>query len=379
MNIKSLPLFILAALIVISLYACGMAETQQPYTVTDAASVAANGAMRALRTVVDQAGRTVAIDAPAQRIVSGYYISSSACIALGLADRLVGIEAKAASRPIYGLAKPQLLSLPDVGTSKEFNLEACIALEPDLVILPYRLRESADIMEELGVNAIVVDPESYEKLIEMVALIGEAAGAQERAQRLAAWIEGEREAIEDAREAMEDARDAIEEKAGQPAPKPLVYIGGVSSYLTTASDNMFQAALIELAGGRNAASGIEGSGASGSGATGSGRAGVSSEQLLAMDPEAIVIPSEAAYGIDDITSDPMLESLAAVRGGKVFKMPGDFEAWDSPLPSCMLGAGWLLSVLHEGAYPMAALREDAAAFYREFYGIEIDAGLIEWQ
>ena len=38
---------------------------------------------------------------PAQRIVSGYYITTSACIALGLKDKMVGIEAKADKRPIY--------------------------------------------------------------------------------------------------------------------------------------------------------------------------------------------------------------------------------------------------------------------------------------
>ncbi len=43
-------------------------------------------------TVTDQAGTSVTIDAPAQRIVSGYYISSSTCLALGLKDRLVGTE-----------------------------------------------------------------------------------------------------------------------------------------------------------------------------------------------------------------------------------------------------------------------------------------------
>ena len=51
---------------------------------------------------------------------------------------------KADSRPIYAMSAPELLALPDVGTAKEFNMEGCIALEPDLVILPARLRDSAD-------------------------------------------------------------------------------------------------------------------------------------------------------------------------------------------------------------------------------------------
>ncbi len=31
-----------------------------------------------------------------------------------------------------------------------------------------------------------------------------------------------------------------------------------------------------------------------------------------------------------------------------------------------------LDVLHEQAYPLEQMREDAAAFYQQFYGISID-------
>ena len=45
-------------------------------------------------TVTDMAGREVTLEKEPERIVSGYYISSSACIALGLSDKMVGIEDK---------------------------------------------------------------------------------------------------------------------------------------------------------------------------------------------------------------------------------------------------------------------------------------------
>ena len=48
---------------------------------------------------------------------------------------------QADSRPIYSLAAPELLELPSVGTAKEFDLEGCAALEPDLVVLPLKLKE----------------------------------------------------------------------------------------------------------------------------------------------------------------------------------------------------------------------------------------------
>ena len=67
-------------------------------------------------TLTDQAGREVVLEEPAQTIVSCYYITTYATIALGLSDRVIGLEMKADSRPIYQMAAPQLLELPNVGS-----------------------------------------------------------------------------------------------------------------------------------------------------------------------------------------------------------------------------------------------------------------------
>ncbi|MEA4891938.1 MAG: ABC transporter substrate-binding protein [Peptococcaceae bacterium] len=305
-------------------------------------------------TVTDQAGREVTIEGPVEKIVSGYYISSSACIALGLTEKMAGIEAKAASRPIYKLAAPGLMDLPNVGTAKEFDLEGCIALEPDLVILPLKLKDSAETMTKMGIPTILVNPESHELLVEAIELIARAAGADAAADKLIAYYNTEMAEIDQLTgELSEDAR-------------PLVYMSGNSSYLTTSPRDMYQSSLISAAGGKNAAGEIEGA----------SWTEVSYEQLLAMDPQVIVIPAEAAYEKEDILKDPQLTGLAAVKAGAVYKMPDAFEAWDSPVPSGILGSKWLLSVLHEDLYPFSDFQADVKAFYGEFYGAEIDEALV---
>lgn len=302
--------------------------------------------------VTDQGGRQVTIEQPVERIVSGYYISSSACIALGLGEKLVGIEAKAASRPIYALAATRLLELPNVGTAKEFNLEGCIALEPDLIILPLRLRDSAETMAQLGIPVLLVNPESHRGLVEMISLIGQATGTQESAENLIQYYEGE--------------LAGAEKLTRELAEKPTVYMGGNSAYLSTAPKDMYQATLIEAAGGVNAAADIEGD----------NWTEVSYEQVIAMNPDVIVIPAEATYSKEDILADAQLASLTAVENGQVYQMPKAFEAWDSPVPSCVLGTQWMLYALHEDIYSLEALQADAADFYRQFYGIDIDTALI---
>jgi len=167
--------------------------------------------------VTDQGGRQVTVPREVRRIVSGYYVSSSALLALGLKDRIVGIESSAPTRPTFKLAAPELLRLPAVGTSREFDLEGCLALEPDLVVIPLRLKDSAARLEELGVPVLLVNPESQAALKEMIALLGKACGVDERAKKLNGWYDAE--------------LAAIEKLVARAGPPPAVYMAGDSSWL----------------------------------------------------------------------------------------------------------------------------------------------------
>lgn len=294
-------------------------------------------------TVTDQAGREVTIEKEPEKLVSGYYISTSLLIALGLEDKLVGIEAKADTRPIYALSAPELLELPSVGTAKEFDLEGCAALEPDLVILPLKLQDTADTLEELGIKALVVNPEDQELLNETISLIGTASNTKDRAQALLDFTAEQEQRLEEA-------------LAGTDTPS--VYLAGNSDFLSTAGETMYQSSMIQMAGGVNAAADI----------TDTYWAEVSYEQILAWDPEYIVLASDASYTVEDVLADPNLEGCAAVENGNVIQIPGDAEAWDSPVPSGILGAVWLSSVLHPEQCPESDSQAVIQEFYETFYG-----------
>jgi len=288
-----------------------------------------------------------------ERIISGFYISTSAMIALGIDDRLVGIEARADTRPIYAIAAPHLLDLPNVGTAREFNLEAALALEPDLAVLPVRLRDAGEIMEELGITVVFVEPEDPERLLLMIEEIGRAAGASERAQELT--------------DAIEASLAEIREMTAGLTNRPRVYMGGVGTYLSTAPGGMFQSELIEMAGGVNVAGDTPGS----------SRIDVSYEQLLAWNPDVIIIPPEAGYCVEDILANPQLAQLDAVQNGHVYRMPGGFEAWDSPVPSFTMGVRWLLAGLHPEIYSQAEFWDYVHDFYWEFYGVMVTTAFVE--
>ena len=146
-------------------------------------------------TITDQAGREVNISQEPQKIVSGYYISTSLLIALGKADSLVGIEAKADKRPIYALSAPELIELPNVGTAKEFDLEGCAALEPDLAILPLKLKDAAATLSDLGIPTILVNPESGELLNEMIHIVSAATNTASEAEALQSFSSAQTEQL----------------------------------------------------------------------------------------------------------------------------------------------------------------------------------------
>lgn len=295
--------------------------------------------------IKDHLGREVTIEEKPEKLVSGYYITSSMLIALGLEDSLVGIEAKANSRPVYSLAAPQLLDLPNVGTAKEFNLEGTVALEPDLVILPIRLKDAVQSLQDLGIRVIAVNPEDMDLLKETLTMIGQATGTKDRAMELISYYD---------EKLGEMSKIAREDKS--------LYLGGNSDFLSTATGKMYQNFMIERAGAKNVAADIDNT----------YWATISYEQLLAYNPDVIVVVPEAEYTKEDILKDEKLKPIKAVQDGEIYIMPDSFEAWDSPVPSGILGTMWLTSVLNEEAYPFETFKKDVRDFYKRFYDFKVE-------
>jgi len=288
--------------------------------------------------LTDQAGRTVVLEKEAERVVSCYYVTTYSMLSLGLKEKLVGIEKKAETRPVYRMVDEAILNLPAVGTMKEIDVEMIASLKPDLVILPKKLLDSADALETVGIKTAIVNPETQEDLYVMLKLIGKACGVEEKADELIKWS---------------DTR--LEKFTAEKTPSVLCL--GKSSYLTAAPKTMYQNDLIELAGGQNAFSESEET----------YWTEISYETVLAMNPDYIVIPSGAEYGEEDIQKDETLSALTAVKENRVLSVPSAFEEWDSPIPSAVLGILWLRSRLHPSDYTSESLRKDIVEFYETFY------------
>ena len=297
-------------------------------------------------TVTDQAGRTVTLEKAASRVVSAYYISTALLVALDCDDSLVGIEKKAETRELYALASPGLLDLPAVGSGKGINVEQTAALEPDLVVLPTKLAESAAQFEALNIPVAIVNPETESGFEECALLLGKLCGKEQRAGELVAYY---REKAEMARRLTADVT------------RPDVYLCAGSSYLSTCTDGMYQTELISLAGGRSVSEELPGD----------YWQSVSPEQLAVWNPEYIFAVNYAEYTLDDIRNDPALADLSAVRENRIYTFPSPIEAWDTPAPSSVLGVLWLINMLHPELYTTEQYAAEARTFYKTFFVIEV--------
>ena len=327
---KRIISLVLVLAMVLAFAACGQPAKNKP----DGSAAAGHYPL----TLTDQAGRQVTIEKEPQRLISSYYITTSLIMALELDDRLVGVEDNADLRPVYALSNPDILELPNIGTVKELDLEACAALAPDLAILPMKVKDSVPALEALGITVLIVNPESQELLSEMIRLVAAATDTEERGEALIAFIEKQENHLTEVLSNEE---------------RPGVYLSGNSSLLMTAGNAMYQSDMIRLAGGKNVAEEI----------TDTYWAQIDYEQLLLWDPEYIILPSAAKYTAADVLEDPNLSECRAVKNGNVYQIPGDAEAWDSPVPGSILGALWLANILHSEL--MTAV--DCAGIMDEYY------------
>ena len=298
-------------------------------------------------TVVDQLGREVELDGTPEKIVSSYYISTSLLINLGVQDKLVGIEAKAKTREMYKKVAKELIDLPAVGTSKEINVEECANLNPDLVIIPTRLKEFIPKFEELKIPVIAIEPETLDQFKETVKLIGKAVGKEEKANKLVNYYD--------------DTISKVKELNKNLTEKQNVYLAGSDSVLKTCTSKMYQNYMFEVCGGENVTKEL----------TDGYWTTVSVEELVKKNPDVIYMVGYASYSKDDILKDERLKGVNAIKNNKVYVFPSTLEAWDYPTPSSMLGILWLENNLHPDLYSKEDYIKDAKEFYKEFYDIEV--------
>lgn len=294
--------------------------------------------------IMDQSGREVTLDKPAEKVASGYYIATTTIVGLGAKDQLVGVEMKADSREIYRQAAPELLELPALGNKKMFNVEECAKADPDVVFLPVSLKSYVKQLEDLDIKVILLNPETQKSYDEAIDIIAKVCGKSKQAQEYFSY------------------RDNLLKKyiKGNMAKDKTVYMAGMD-LLEAAGNDMFQGEIIKAAKGNNALQEGEQS----------TWMNIDIETLLALDP-AYIFLENGGVSSDSVYANDALSEISAVKNKQVYVFPSMLETWDTPNLSYCLGTLWSYAVLHPEEVSMKEVKEEAKTFYKTFYGIDID-------
>ncbi len=142
----------------------------------------------ATKIVTDETGRRVAVPVNVRRVVSLAPNLTETLYALGLADKLAGDT-------IYCDTPEAAKEKPHVGAPVNPNLEAIVALHPDLVLATSINRwETVDALAKLGIAVYTTDPHTVTAMLETTTLLGDLLGAHEQAVALVAKLQGELDA-----------------------------------------------------------------------------------------------------------------------------------------------------------------------------------------
>ena len=136
-------------------------------------------------TVTDALGRNVTLPYPVETVVVGDDLVAELVQLLGVADRVVGIEPSIRERGYF----PKMVDKPIIGSQFQgLNYELIAEIQPDVVLLMDvgPIAKVIDKLDNIGVKTIVISIRP-EKIPYTIELLGRIFGEEERAQKLLDW------------------------------------------------------------------------------------------------------------------------------------------------------------------------------------------------
>ena len=264
-------------------------------------------------TVTDDRGRSVTLKSEPRRIVAMLPSHTEVLFAIGAGEKLVGID-EYSTYP-----KAQTDKLPKVGSGYVPNIEAIVALKPDLVLAD----ESANsrLTEKLAAAGLTVyggTAQTYNEVFEKIAVLGKLTNREVNATKLVTKMRG-------------DLNDL--QKTVLKLPKVSVYYE-VDPAPYSVGPNSFIGALIGKAGGQTIVPAKLGN-------------------FPKIDPELIVKSNpRVMIGLtpDDAKKRPGWANLQAVKTNRVYK-PTDEErdALVRPGPRLAVALRSLIRMIHPEA------------------------------
>ena len=318
------------------------------------------------REITDMAGRKVTVPA-AEDIESVFSTGPVAAIFMYMVapDKLLGWNYE-----LNDVEKSIILEkyhdLPNFGMGDAISYEAVIAANPTIALNCGKINDAMvsdcdALSESLGIPVIAVDNE-LNNSAEAFRFMGELLGVEDHAEELAEYSEKIFTDIAALADIPEDE-------------KVSVYFGNGEDSLETAPRGSQHAQILDAVNVTNVADLELGDGS---------RVQISAEQLLAWNPDVIVVNGEPKAdksgnsAAEDILNNPDYASLKAVQDNKVYGTPNAPFSWvDRPAgPNRLIGMRWLSAVVYP-EYIKCDVNEEIREFFNLFYHVDLSDEQLE--
>jgi len=305
---------------------------------SDSTSLSGGGS----RAVTDMLGRRVLLPQRVERAVLLLSDAAKIVYSLGAWGSVVGVSRYCYEDRTLCQLVPDINKLPSPGSGFDLNIEKLLALRPDVVVVwastSSRSHPLLKQITERGVPVVVLRCFGLGDVYRTVELLGEVFGRRRRAAEIVKQMKG---VVAFVRERLKGVRR--KPKVIWLWTQPTRLTGGVG--LTND--------IIALAGGVNPAAKFA-----------VPYATVSLEQIIAWNPEAIVIWESARYNRKGIIQDKRWRSVTAVRRGMV-KKSRSTGLW---CPEIVLKLLDIAVWLHPDAFKGVDIGKFERDFLRSVYG-----------
>ena len=309
------------------------------------------------REITDMAGRTMTVPLEIESVFSTGPAAAIYLYTL-VPDKLLGWN-YALNDIEKSIILEQYHDLPNFGQGAAVNYEAVIAAGPTIALNVTSINDgsidaSDALAEQLGVPVVMVSSDLLDAPA-VYRFMGELFGVEEQAEALAAYAEETFNAI--------SSLDIPNEE------KVRIYYGNGEDSLETAPAGSSHGQIIDLVNAVNVADLELGDGS---------RVQISAEQLLAWDPDVIIVNGEpkadmtGSAAAEAILADPLFATLKAVQNGAVYGTPNAPFSWVDrpPGPNRIVGMRWLSGLIYP-EYLDYDVDEAVREFFQLFYHVEL--------
>ena len=309
------------------------------------------------RIVEDMEGKQVEVPAEITNLFDGYPVNCGIVSMLGGSDAIQYYLPRLQSPNWAWLREvdPTIAGKPTIGEDAMASAEEVLGIDPDVVILSNK--DTAATYEQAGIPVFSVSSPTVDDFLTSVLKTGELLGEEEQA-KAQEFVDYYRSNIELVQERIADVPED---------ERPTVYyVGGTTPFDTKIKGNGIE--FVTNAGGRFALSPED---------LGDGKE-VTAEQLLAVDPDVIIVgTNNRPKGYEALMSDDALSGLSALKSGQVYKTPQGTLPWDTFGPEQSMAVLWMAKTLYPDRFEDIDLKAEMTEFYEKFYGYELSDAAAE--